>query len=172
MAKQRTRVASTAQIKTLDEANQALAEIGRLTIQIEAIDGKASEAIGKIKEKAAKDGEPARARITDLENALLNYAEYFKGELFKDRKTIPLAYGNIGYRLSTKVSIRKSTLDLLKKLFSGRGIRVKEEVDKDDLKEWKDEELAQVDATKLTQDTFFYEVNRDEINKDLLKAAG
>jgi phage host-nuclease inhibitor protein Gam len=169
MSKQRTRVASTAQIKDLDEANQALAEIGRLTIQIEAIDGKASEKIGKTKEEAAKAGEPARARITDLENALLNYAEYYKGELFKDKKTIPLAYGNIGYRLSTKVSIKRATLDLLKKLFNGKGIRVKEEVDKEELKEWKDEELAQVDAVKVTHDTFFYEVNREEINKDLLK---
>lgn len=170
MAKQRTRVASTAQIKSLDEANLALAEIGNLTIQIEAIDGKASEKIGKIKEDAAKSGEAARVRIMELENALLNYAEYYKGDLFKDKKTIPLAYGNIGYRLSTKVSIKKVTIELLKKLFDGRGIRVKEEVDKEQLKEWKDEELAQVDAIKVTQDTFFYEVNRDEVNKDLLKA--
>ncbi|MBN2157887.1 MAG: host-nuclease inhibitor Gam family protein [Spirochaetes bacterium] len=171
MAKQRTRIASTAQIKSLNEANEALAEIGRLTLNIEAIDGKASEAIGKTKEKAAKDGEASRARIQDLENALLNYAEYYKGDLFKDRKSIPLSYGTIGYRMSTKVSIKKATLDLLRKLFEGRGIRVKEEVDKDALKEWKDEDLAQVDAVKVTQDTFFYEVNRDEINKDLMKVS-
>lgn len=170
MAKQRTRVTTTAQIKSLDDANQALAEIGALTIQIEAIDGKASEKIGKIKEEAAKAGEAARNRIQDLENALLNYAEYFKGDLFKDKKSLGLSYGTIGYRLSTKVSIKKSTLDLLRKLFDGAGVRIKEEVDKDQLKEWPDEDLAQVDAAKLTHDTFYYEVNRDEVNKNLMRA--
>ncbi len=59
---------------------------------------------------------------------------------------------------------------MLKKLFDGRGVRTKEEVDKEELKEWQDEDLAQVDAIKIIADTFFYEVNRDEINKDMLKA--
>ena len=170
MPKTRTRLTSTEQIRDLDEANQAIAEIGRLTMQIESIDGKASEKIGKIKEDAARAGEPARERIKELESALLLYAEYNKGDLFKDRKSIPLSYGTIGYRLSTRVSVKRTTLELLKKLFKGKGVRIKEEVDKEELLTWKDEDLAQVDAAKLVQDTFFYEVNREEVNKDLLKA--
>jgi phage host-nuclease inhibitor protein Gam len=169
--KTRKRIEGTIQIKSLDDANLALAEIGRLTMQLEAIDGKAAEKIGKIKEEAAKKGEEARNRIKDIENALTLFAEYNKGELFKDKKTIPLSYGIIGYRLSTKISIKHSTLELLKKLFGGKGVRIKEEVDKEQLKDWDDADLAQVDAAKVTKDTFFYEVNRDEINKELIRVS-
>ena len=84
-------------------------------------------------------------------------------------KTINLSYGNIGFRLSTKVSVKKTTLELLKKLFP-QGLRIKEEIDKEELKTWDDSQLAQVDAAKVEQDTFFYEVNREEVNKDLMKA--
>ncbi len=90
MPKQRTRIATTIKIASNDDANQALAEIGKLVLQIEAIDGKASEAIGKIKEKAASSGEAQRKRIQELENALLVYAEYNKGDLFKDKKSIEM----------------------------------------------------------------------------------
>lgn len=159
------------QIKSLDDANQALAEIGRLTMRLEAIDGKAAEKIGKIKEEAAKSGEEFRERIKELESALALYSEYNKGDLFKDKKSISLSYGTIGFRLSTKISIKRSTLELLKKLFGGKGVRIKEEVDKEELKDWPDTDLAQVDAAKITQDTFFYEVNREEVNKDLMRAS-
>jgi phage host-nuclease inhibitor protein Gam len=159
------------QIKSLDDANQALAEIGRLTMRLEAIDGKAAEKIGKIKEEAAKNGEEFRERIKELESALALFSEYNKGDLFKDKKSISLSYGTIGFRLSTKISIKSSTLDLLKKLFGGKGVRIKEEVDKEELKDWSDTDLAQVDAAKITKDIFFYEVNREEVNKDLMRAS-
>ncbi len=170
MSKTRTRIESTIQIKTLDDANMALAEIGTVTLQLEVIDGKATKHIGAIKEKAARDGETGRNRIKELENALHLFAEYNKLELFRDAKTQQLAYGNFGFRKSTTVSVKKVTLDLLKKLFGGKGVRTKEEVDKEILKDFSDEELAQVDAAKVEKDTFFYEVNREEVNKNMLKA--
>lgn len=165
----RKRIATPQQIKNLEEANLALSEIGRLQLKLEAIDGKASEKIGKIKEDAAKSGEDARKRIEELDSALALFAEYNKTDLFRDKKTINLSYGNIGFRLSTKVSVKKTTLELLKKLFP-QGLRVKEEIDKEELKTWEDSQLAQVDAAKVENDTFFYEVNREEVNKDLMKA--
>jgi len=164
----RKRIATPQQVKNLDEANLALAEIGRLQLKLEAIDGKASEKIGKIKESAAKEGEDARNRIQELDSALALYAEYNKSELFKDKKTIALSYGNIGFRLSTKVSIKKTTLELLRKIMP-HGIRLKEEIDKEEMKNWDDSQLAQVDAAKVETDTFFYEVNREQVNQDLLK---
>ena len=168
----RKSIPSPQQIKNLDEANTALAEIGSLQLQLEAIDGKGSEKIGAIKEKMAKDGEAARQRIQELDSALALYAEYNKQELFKDKKTVPLSYGNIGFRLSTKIKTKKTTQELLKKLFGGRGLRIKEEVDKEQLKEWTESELAQVDAAKVVEDTFFYEVNKEEVNQDMMKAVG
>lgn len=169
MAVVRKRIATPQQIKNLEEANLALSEIGRLQLKLEAIDGKASEKIGKIKEDAAKAGEDARNRIQELDSALALFAEYNKTDLFREKKTVNLSYGNIGFRLSTKVSVKKTTLELLKKLFP-QGLRIKEEIDKDELKTWEDSQLSQVDAAKVEKDTFFYEVNREEVNKDLMKA--
>jgi phage host-nuclease inhibitor protein Gam len=166
----RKRIASPQQVKDLDDANKALAEIGGLELQLEAIDGEASTEIGKIKERAAKAGEKARNRIKDLEAALALYAEYNKAELFSERKTLELSYGTIGFRESTKVSVKKATIELLQKLFNGRGVRIEKKVDKDELRNFSDEELAQVDAAKVTQDVFGYTVNRDEVNKNLLRA--
>ncbi len=164
----RTRIPSPQQIKNLDEANTALAEIGKLELRLEAIDGKASERIGKIKEQAAKDGEESRDRIKQLNSALALFAEYNKVEMFSEKKTLALSYGNIGFRKSTKLKVKKTTIDLLKKLFPGKGIRTKEDVDREELKTWEDSDLTQVDAAKQEEDTFFYEVNREEINKSLM----
>jgi phage host-nuclease inhibitor protein Gam len=166
----RKRITSPQQIKNLDDANAALAEIGSLELRLEKIDGEASQRIGKIKEAAASAGEESRDRIKELESALALFAEYNKAELFREKKTIELSYGEIGFRKSTKVSVKKSTIELLKKLFPGKGIRVKEEIDKEALAEFEDGELAQVDAAKVENDVFGYKVNRDEINKRLLQA--
>lgn len=166
----RRRISSPQQIKTLDDANQALAEIGALELQLEAIDGEATKRIGDIKERAAKEGEKGRNRIKELEAALALFAEYNKAEMFSDKKTIPLTYGEIGFRKSTKVTVKKSTIELLKKLFPGRGIRIDEKVNKEELAEWNDEELAKVDAAKVSTDEFGYKINREEVNKNLLRA--
>ncbi len=63
----------------------------------------------------------------------------------------------------------KSTLFLLKKLFGGAAIRVKEDVNKEELKDWPEEKLAQVHAKKEHKDQFFYEIDRERINEALLK---
>lgn len=170
MAATRRRIAAPQQIKDLDDANKALSQIAEYQIRLESIDGNAAQEIGKLKERAAKEGEPFRQKIADLENALALYAEYNKQELFADKKTISLSWGDMGFRESTKVSVKKTTLELLKKLFAGRAVRVQEAVDKNELAKFQDEELAQVDAAKVTQDAFWYEVNRDEVNKSLMGA--
>ena len=169
----RKKLSTPMEITTAEKANAALREIGTITIKLEAIDAKADQNIGKIKEKAALDGEEHRDRITDLEDALSLFCKVNKQKIFTERKSIPLSYGVIGFRQSTSVKIKRTTLELIKKLFPDRiktAIRVKEEVNKEDLKEWADEELAQIDAAKVPEDKPFYEVNREEVNKNLLKA--
>lgn len=161
------------EITTEEAANAALREIGTLTIKLEAIDAKADQKIGKIKEDAAIEGEEYRDRIAEIDDAIALFCKVNKHKLFTDRKSIALSYGVIGFRLSTSIKIKRTTLELIKKLFPDRvktAVRTKEEPNKEDLKEWKDEELAQVDAAKVVEDKPFYEVNREEVNKNLMKA--
>jgi len=166
---ERKRISSPVQIQSLDEANAALSEIGKLILQLESIDGDADQKIGEIRDEAASKGEKLRDRIEELDNALALFGEYNKAELFKDKKSLELSYGLIGFRQSSKISIKKTTLEKIKAVFPDKGgIRIKEEVDKEALKDWTAPELAAVDAKKVVEDTFFREVNREQINIDML----
>ncbi len=160
-----------ASIESLDEANVTLKELAILEIKIDRIDNKYSKKIGQVKEQAVKEGEEARGRIKELGDALSIYAQYNKLKLFNKKKTQEMSWGNIGFRKSTKLKTKKTTLELLKKLFENKGIRIKEEVDREELKEWEDEILAQVDAAKTVEDSFFYEINKDQVNKELIEQA-
>jgi phage host-nuclease inhibitor protein Gam len=156
-------------IKSLEDANLVLKEIGLLEYELEHIDAEAHKKIADIKSESAKQGEGIRKRIVDLSALLGTYADYNRDELFKDRKSVALSFGSFGYRKSTAISVKKTTLELLKKLKLDKYIRVKEEPDKDAMAELGDEELARVDAVRKVKDDFFCEANKEEVNKELLK---
>jgi phage host-nuclease inhibitor protein Gam len=156
-------------IESLEDANLTLKEIGLLERELESIDGDAHKRIAEIKTAAVKAGEPVRKRIADLSALLGAYAEYNRAELFRDKKTVQVSFGVFGYRKSTSISVKKTTLELLKKLGKIIFIRTKEEVDKEAMAVLTDEELAMVDAVRKVKDDFFCEADKEEINKDLLK---
>ncbi len=164
----RIKPVSPEKINNIDDAREALKEIAILQNKLDQLDAEATKKISEIKEKIAKQGEVSRDRIKVLGSSLALYADYNKPDLFTDKKSLDLNWGIIGFRLSTKVSIKKTTLELLKKLFPGKAVKVEEKVSKDELSDWKDEDLAQVDAAKIAEDTFFYELNKEAINKELL----
>jgi phage host-nuclease inhibitor protein Gam len=156
-------------IETLEDANLALKEIGLLERELEVIDGEAHKQITEIKSVAAEKGKAIRKRITDLAAVLGAYSNYNKAELFKDKKTVDVSFGCFGYRKSTSISVKKTTLELLKKKKLTQCIRIKEEVDKEVMAALDDDTLAQVDAVRKVKDDFFCEANKEEINKELLK---
>ncbi|MDR2733396.1 MAG: host-nuclease inhibitor Gam family protein [Spirochaetota bacterium] len=156
-------------IETIEDANLTLKEIGLLERELEVIDGDAHKQIAEIKTVAVKAGEPIRKRITDLSALLGAYAEYNRAELFRDKKTVQVSFGTFGYRKSTSITVRKTTLDLLEKLGLEKYVRVKKEADREAMAALDDETLAQVDALRKVKDDFFCEADREEVNKDLLK---
>ena len=156
-------------INNLDDANLVLKEIGLLEREIEVIDAGAHKRVAEIKAEAAAQGKPIRKKITELSSLLGAYAEYNRAELFRDRKSVDLSFGLFGYRKSTSIRVRKTTVELLKKLKLKGCIRIKEEADKEALSALPDDQLAQVDAVRKVQDVFFAEANHEEVNKELLK---
>ncbi|GHV76485.1 hypothetical protein AGMMS49942_13060 [Spirochaetia bacterium] len=156
-------------IESLEDANLTLKEIGLLERELETIDGDAHKQIVEIKTTAVKAGEPIRKRIADLSALLGAFAEYNRTELFKDKKTVQVSFGIFGYRKSTSISVKKTTLELLEKLGMDKYIRVKKEPDKEAMAGLDDEALAQVDAVRKLKDDFYCEADKEEINKDLLK---
>jgi phage host-nuclease inhibitor protein Gam len=160
-------------IKNLEEANLVLKEIGLLEGELEIIDSGANKQIADIKSAAAQAGEGKRERVTELAGLLGAYAEYSREELFnEDKKSVQLPFGIFGYRKSTKITVRKTTLELLKKLGLDGCVRTKEEPDKEAMAKLDDDTLRQVDAVRKVKDEFFCEADKEEINKDLLKERG
>ena len=189
----RIKTANSGKIESLDDVNMALKDIGLAQKELDAIDAKANAEIAKIKEKTLKDGESLRTKITESASKIQSYAEYNKDELFKDAKSLELSFGKIGYRKSTKISVKKTTLEMLKKLLDGRRlelekaeseekrnaitvlitkiqscIRVKEEPNKESLGLMDDAFLKTVGASRKITNDFFCEANIEEVNKDLL----
>ncbi|MDR2049322.1 MAG: host-nuclease inhibitor Gam family protein, partial [Treponema sp.] len=136
------------------------------------IDAEAQKRIGELKAAAAKQGEPMRKKIAELSAKVGAFAEYNKADLFKDRKSVELTFGVFGFRKSTSISVKKTTVGLLEKLGLLQYLRVEKQPDKEALKDMNDESLAQVDAVRKVKDEFFCEPNREEVNRDLLKQAG
>ena len=93
----------TGKIESLDDVNIALRDIGLAERELSAIDSAAIKDIAAIKSKAAKDGEALRNRIAEISAKIQAYAEYNRDDLFKDRKSIELSFGVIGFRKSTKI---------------------------------------------------------------------
>ncbi len=163
-------------ITDLDQANQSLREIAHLQDEIERIDASADRKIAKIKEDAALSGKEYRKRIIELEQGVSLYAEHNKEELFPEKRSVELSYGRIGFHKSAKILIKnkpaeKSTLELIKKIFPKEtgAIRIKEEVNRDELSEWPSEKLTQVNASRQRKDAFYYEIDRERVNQDLLR---
>lgn len=158
-------------LESLDDVNLALRDIGLKEKELDAIDSKAAKEIAEIKTRAAKDGEELRKEIAETAAKIQAYAEYNKADLFKDKKSVDLSFGKIGYRQSTKISVKKTTLELLKKLGFKSCVRIKEECDKDAMSNLTDDDLKSVDAARKVSNDFFCEANMEEVNKDLLKQA-
>ena len=184
----------TGKLNSLDDVDLALKEIGLAEKELDAIDAKLNAEIAKLKEKAVKDGEEKRKLITEKVAKIQAYAEYNKGDLFKENKSVELNFGKFGYRKSSKISVKKTTLELLKKLLESHVqeleaekseerknlltvlitkiqgcIRIKEEPNKEALALMDDGFLKSVGATRKITDDFFCEAATEDVNKDLLE---
>ncbi len=156
-------------IGSLEEADATLREIGECVLELEVIDSEIDQQIASLKASAAEKGKSYRQRIDSLSERLGAYAEYNKVELFADRKSVELTFGTFGYRKSTSIHVKKTTLDLLRDLGLYQFIRIKEEPDKEAMADMSEPDLAKVDAKRVEKDSFFCEPKRDAVNQELLK---
>ncbi len=156
-------------IQTIDDADKALSELCGLEGKLEEIDQKAEREIAQIKERATASGKPIRERVKELNATLKAWAAFHKKDLFKERKSLERPFGTLGYRKSpVTISISKDTISLLKQLGRLECVRIKEEVDKEALRDFTDEELAAVGASRKSKEEFYCQTKREQVNQDLL----
>lgn len=163
---------TTGELQSLSDVDKALKELCALEAEIERIDADGEKLIAAIKAKTAETGKPLRERVKEVSATIKAFCDYHKNEYFKDKKSLDLSFGTIGYRLTPpSISISKQTLALMKQLGLVGYIRVKEEVDKEALLALDDDTLAQIEAVKKQKNEFFVQPKREQVNKDLLASA-
>jgi len=152
----------TIKVTSLNEADAMLRRISDINANIRAIESEADIAINAIKERMKESAAPLIEEKERLERSLGIYAEYNKGELFSDKKSVELTFGSFGFRQSTSIRVKSSTLELLKKHDFIEAIMVKETPNKDVMREWSDERLALVDAKRDIKDAFWVEAKQND----------
>ncbi len=160
----RKRINTEPALSSWSEVDTCLRNIGEIDRELALIEASQSEQIDRIRANTKAVAEPLQNKKLGLEMAIKEFAEANRTEFVKAR-TRELTFGSVGFRMSSRVVIKRvaDTLAALKDLQLTQCIRVKEECDKDAMKNLPLETLHAVGATLRTEDAFGYEIKREEI---------
>lgn len=149
-----------------DEIDNALRQIGELDRNIQLLEASQNEMIDQIKAQTKESAAPLQEKKTGIELAIKEYCEANRAE-FSKVKTKTFTFGSVGFRISTKIMIKRvaDTLQALKDLKLLTCIRTKEEIDKEAMKSLSSETLAEVGASLKTENTFGYEINQEQLKE-------
>ena len=159
----RKRIEGTA-LLNYDDVDSALRKIGELDRDIAMHESAHNAAVDELKADLVAEVSPLQAAKAALERQVKEFAEANRAD-FADARTRELTFGSIGFRRSTSVAIKRvgDTLAALKQFGLTKCIRLKEEPDKEAMKELDTETLASVGAALQVKDAFGYEIKRDAI---------
>jgi phage host-nuclease inhibitor protein Gam len=159
----RKRIEGTA-LQSWDDVDATLAEIGRADRELKLIEGAANEKIEEVRAAMKVSAQPVLDRKAALELAVKEYCDANRPE-FAKVKTKTLTFGEVGYRTSTKIMIKRvaETLQALKDLAFTSCIRTKEEPDKEAMKALTDEQLAEIGAARKVENVFGYTINQEKL---------
>lgn len=151
-------------------AETALMELAGLTRGLRAIADDLNANIDRLKEIAKADAAPLEARRREITDALAAFLKMNRAAVLKDRKSVELAFGYMGFRASSTLCQMKGvpaemSLERLKSGGFTEGIRTREELDKDALRGWPDERLALVGLTRVQKDMFFVELKEEKLRE-------
>jgi len=162
-------------VADLDAADRALARLAEIKRVVDGENLRLNEAVDRLKAHVTEVTAAPLAESAAIEAALASFVETRKSELFGKMRSVSLAFGVIGFRRSREVKPKPKItfagiLERVKALGTGEkddpfasAIRVKEELNRDVLREWPEERLETVGARIAEKDTFFYELNTQEI---------
>jgi phage host-nuclease inhibitor protein Gam len=153
-------------LNSWEEVDICLQEIGKIDRELGLLEAGQNEQIDRIKAQTKEAAQPLHDKKAGLELAVKEYCESNRGE-FAKTKTKALTFGSVGFRLTTKILIKRvaETLQALKDMDLKSCIRTKEEPDKEAMKNLTDETLAEVGACRKTENIFGYEINQEKIRE-------
>ncbi len=162
-------------IVSYDDVNLCLLDIGKAESKVAKKEAEMNQKIQLIKDKYDTETQEDRDLIADYKKRVEAFCNANKGDFIKQRSQV-MNHGAIGFRnnppkvvqLSKKWTV-KSSLEFLKKLFDGKYVRSKDEVNKDQIladyaaNVLNDSKLAAAGLRIDNDETFFIEINWDSL---------
>ena len=153
-------------LKSWDEVDKTLKKIREAELELTKITADMERCILDVKQTAEGEAAPYRDEIKRLSLQIKEFVTLNKGEL--NGKSREMAFGTVGFRLSTKLVLPKAAdkvIKQLKKLGMGDCVTVKESVNKDILKSYEEKTILMVGASLKKEDTFWYETKQEDLSE-------
>lgn len=150
--------------KNWDEVDAAIKKLGELEIEKQKLEGeqtiKTNEIISSYKNKCANIANKIKETKTEIERFCAQ-----NKDIFVNKRNKKLSFGTVSYRISEKVKIFSisTTIKALKSLNCDWCLRIKEEIDKDEVKKLSPSTLAKIGVTVEKKDSLCIEPNMIKI---------
>lgn len=155
-------------LSDLKQVDGAFAEMLSIERKLGAIQDRMNEEIDAAKTRADQASVSLNARYKQLCEAIKVYSVLNEADLFKDKKSLDLAFGVIGFQASTEIVqinniSAEDTLELLRKFNYRDGINVKETILKSAMTNWTDAKLQSVGLRRRKKNVFYLEVKAEKL---------
>lgn len=160
----RKRVVEAPSLHSWEDVNDALRQIAEAQIALGEIQSDMQKQILGAQKVAEEQSKPLNDNVAKLEREIKSFVTDHRDEMGKT-KSVVLTFGEVGFRLSTSVSLPRAKEKLeeiicrLKSRQMTDCIVVEEKVSKEALKKYGEDTVNAVGATWKQSDVFGYEVN-------------
>ena len=160
----RKRVVEAPSLHSWEDVNDALRQIAEAQIALGEIQSDMQKQILGAQKVAEEQSKPLNDNVAKLEREIKSFVTDHRDEMGKT-KSMVLTFGEVGFRLSTSVSLpraKEKLEELIRRLKSRQMtdcIVVEEKVSKEALKKYSEDTVNAVGATWKQSDVFGYEVN-------------
>lgn len=160
----RKRVVEAPSLHSWEDVNDALRQIAEAQIALGEIQSDMQKQILGAQKVAEEQSKPLNDSVAKLEREIKSFVTDHRDEMGK-AKSMVLTFGEVGFRLSTSVSLpraKEKLEEIIRRLKSRQMtdcIVVEEKVSKEALKKYGEDTVNAVGATWKHSDVFGYEVN-------------
>ena len=160
----RKRVVEAPSLHSWEDVNDALRQIAEAQIALGEIQSDMQKQILGAQKVAEEQSKSLNDSVAELEREIKTFVTDHRDEMGK-AKSMVLTFGEVGFRLSTSVSLprAKEKLDEIIRRLKSRQmtdcIVVEEKVSKEALKKYGEDTVNAIGATWKQSDVFGYEVN-------------
>ena len=160
----RKRVVEAGSLHSWEDVNDALRQIAEAQIALGEIQSDMQKQILGAQKVAEEQSKPLNDNVAKLEREIKSFVTDHRDEMGKT-KSMVLTFGEVGFRLSTSVSLpraKEKLEEIIRRLKSRQMtdcIVVEEKVSKEALKKYGEDTVNAVGATWKQSDVFGYEVN-------------